>query len=266
MLKARTFLRTKAEKATLEAETATKAKTNFLAFTAHEIRSPLGFIITGSEMMAKGFTGKLSKQHQEYAEGIHENAQQILEFLSDILDESQIIEGKFKIRNTQTQLEDVINEAIKVNLARYHKKKINVVSKMEENLPLLICDRRRILQVLSNLISNSLKYSDDHTTITLTGKVVNNKMEVQIIDEGIGMDEKGINIALSSYGTLEHGRHYSDGSYGLGLPIVKMLLNAHDATLSIKSEKSKGTVVKIVFPKYKLVYNAPNLDKTKGQS
>ena len=106
--KRETSLRTKAEQATILANNATKAKTDFLAFTAHEIRSPLGFIVTGSEIMSKELFGKIPAEYTKYVEGIHQNAQIILDFITDILDENQIIEGQFKIVNSLNKIEDII--------------------------------------------------------------------------------------------------------------------------------------------------------------
>ncbi len=250
-----TRLRTKAEKATAVANSATKAKTDFLAFTAHEIRSPLGFIKTGSEIMKKELIGELPIKYKKYAEGIHKNANLILEFITDILDENQIIEGKFKTINALANIPDIIDESIRVNLVRFDNRKINIKTDIEENIPLLICDHRRILQVLSNLVSNAIKYSKDDTTITISAKIVEKKMEIKVIDQGTGMKEEDIPIALSAYGTLQTIDYQTTGSYGLGLAIVKMLLDAHEAILSVSSIEGKGTTVKVTFPKYKLIYN-----------
>ncbi len=256
-----TFLRTKAERASIVAESATKAKTNFLAFTAHEIRSPLGFILTGSEMITKEFLGEVPLAYKKYAQGIYDNSKAILEFITDILDENQIIEGKFKIINNLTTVQDVIKEAIQVNLARFNTRKIEIITNIEDNLPLLICDRRRILQVLSNLISNSIKYSKDNTTITIAAKVTYEEMVITVMDQGIGMKESDVPIALSAYGTLREQDYNSVGSYGLGLAIVKMLLDAHEAELCVNSVEGKGTTVKMTFPKYKLVYTKATKEK-----
>lgn len=256
--KRETRLRTKAEKATAVAKSVTKAKSDFLAFTAHEIRSPLGFIQTGSEIMKKELWGKLPPKYKKYAEGIHKNSNLILDFINDILDESQIIEGKFKTINALTDIPEVIDESIKLTNARFTKRRIKIEKEIEEDLPLLICDERRILQVFINLISNAIKYSKDDTTITISAKIVDNKMEIKVMDQGIGMKEEDIPIALSAYGTLRGIDYQSTGSYGLGLAIVKMLLDAHDAILSVSSVEKKGTTVKVIFPKYKLVYNAYN--------
>lgn len=254
--KRETMLRAKAEQATKEANKATKAKTDFLAFTAHEVRSPLGFILTGSEIMTKELMGEMPEAYMKYAEGIHQNGQIILQFITDILDENQIIEGKFKIVNTFSDMKLIIREAIKVNRARYNERKVSIKAVYpNKDIPLVICDKGRMLQVLSNLISNGIKYSHDGTKLTVITEMNGDNLEIHVKDEGFGMSKDDIKIALSAYGSVQKS-NYHVGSYGLGLPIVKMLLDAHEAELKIESKDGEGTIVKIIFPKYKLVYNA----------
>lgn len=251
--KRETYLRTKAEKATLLANRATKAKSDFLAFTAHEIRSPLGFISTGSEIMIKKYFGPLSDAYHEYAVGIHQNAKIILDFITDILDESQIIEGKFKIITDANNVAEIIENAIQVNQARANKHNIKINAEVMQNLPMLICDKRRMLQIMSNLLSNSIKYSHDNTTIIIKADIQDESLVIQVIDSGIGMNDEEISIALSNYGVILKENHNLIDSYGLGLPIVKMLLDAHGAELIIKSTPNIGTIVIIIFNKDKLV-------------
>ena len=249
--KRETSLRTKAEQATILANNATKAKTDFLAFTAHEIRSPLGFIVTGSEIMSKELFGKIPAEYTKYVEGIHQNAQIILDFITDILDENQIIEGQFKIVNSLNKIQDII-----IRVAEFYlgKKNISIITDFEPNLPLVICDKKRMTQVIDNLISNSIKYSSKNTAIHISVKMDKGQMLITIIDQGIGMKPEEIPVALSKYGTIHRQDYQKGGSYGLGLPIVKMLLAAHEAILNIESTYGKGTSVKIIFPKSKIVY------------
>ena len=250
--KRETSLRTKAEQATILANNATKAKTDFLAFTAHEIRSPLGFIVTGSEIMSKELFGKIPAEYTRYVEGIHQNAQIILDFITDILDENQIIEGQFKIVNSLNKIQDII-----IRVAEFYlgKKNISIITDFEPNLPLVICDKKRMTQVIDNLISNSIKYSSKNTAIHISVKMDKGQMLITIIDQGIGMKPEEIPVALSKYGTIHRQDYQKGGSYGLGLPIVKMLLAAHEAILNIESTYGKGTSVKIIFPKSKIVYS-----------
>lgn len=249
--KRETLLRTKAEQATILANNATKTKTDFLAFTAHEIRSPLGFIVTGSEIMSKGLFGKIPTEYTKYVEGIYSNAQIILDFITDILDENQIIEGQFKIVNSLNKVRDIITRVVEFYVG---KNNISIITNFEPNLPLLIYDKKRIAQVIDNLISNSIKYSSKNTAINIVVKMDQSQMVITISDQGIGMKQEEIPIALSKYGTIHREDYQKGGSYGLGLPIVKMLLDAHEAILTIDSTYGKGTTVKIIFPKSKIVY------------
>ena len=249
--KRETLLRTKAEQATILAINATKTKTDFLAFTAHEIRSPLGFIVTGSEIMSKGLFGKIPTEYTKYVEGIYSNAQIILDFITDILDENQIIEGQFKIVNSLNKVRDIITRVVEFYVG---KNNISIITNFEPNLPLLICDKKRIAQVIDNLISNSIKYSSKNTAINIVVKMDQSQMVITISDQGIGMKQEEIPIALSKYGKIHREDYQKGGSYGLGLPIVKMLLDAHEAILTIDSTYGKGTTVKIIFPKSKIVY------------
>ncbi len=259
--KRETYLRTKSEKALIMVKNANKTKTSFLAFTAHEIRSPLGFILTGSEVMKKGLFGKMPEAYTNYVNGINKNAKLILDFITDILDENQIVEGHFKIVNTTSNLSDLVQEAIQINKARFDKRKVNIKEQIADDLPMLICDNRRMVQILNNLISNSIKYSKDGTTITISAEIIDKCLHINVADEGIGMNEEEIPLALSAYGMLRDGNYQKTGSYGLGLAIVKMLLEAHDAKFYISSVKNKGTDIKMIFPKYKLMYKNKNVRK-----
>jgi len=251
--KRETWLRAKAEKAYQVALMATKAKSDFLAFTAHEIRSPLGFIMTGSELMCKKMLGPISQEYLNYLEGIHKSAEIILEFINDILDEEHIIAGNFKIVETQHNITEIIDTAIKQNMARYANRNINIIQDVDKKLPLLVCDARRILQVINNLLSNSIKYSQGEAEVIISTKMRNGELFIKIRDHGIGMTEAEIKVALTKYGTVYKAPFSLIESYGLGLAIVKLLLDAHEASFCVESEVNVGTTVTIIFPKYKLI-------------
>lgn len=252
--KRETSLRSRAEQASKVANEASESKTNFLSFTAHEIRSPLAFILTGSEMLYKELLGPLPQNYKKYAEGINQNANLILNFITDILDENQILEGKFKIVNSTEDIEEIVSAAIKQNTTRYNKRTLNIKTDFALDVPLLICDGRRMFQVVSNIISNSIKYSEDPVEIKVKIEIENSLLAISISDNGIGMTEEEIEIALSAYGSAQKSNIYAIESYGLGLPIVKMLLDSHNAALKIISYPNEGTTVKITFPRYKLVH------------
>jgi signal transduction histidine kinase len=256
--KRETALRAKAEKATIMSNKATKAKSEFLAFTAHEIRSPLGFIVTGAEVMTKEFFGPIPELYKSYIQGIYQNSIIILDFIKDILDENKIIEGKFHITNSVLEIQEVIQEAIITNKARFSERKIEIYSQLDKNLPSVIGDDRRLLQVMNNLISNAIKYSKDNTRIVIRALLVTEGLKVEIEDQGVGMSKSEVKNILS--GTNMTVKNYDNNieSYGLGLLIVKMLLEAHEAKLAIDSRENVGTTVKITLPKRKLIFAPPS--------
>lgn len=250
-----TWLRSKAENASKIALRATTAKSDFLAFTAHEVRSPLGFILTGSEIMQQNMLGPLPEAYKEYADGIHRNASLILEFITDILDEEHIMSGNFKVVSTTNDINAIVDTAIVNSLARYNTRNVKIIKKIsDEPLPQLICDNRRILQVVNNLISNAIKYSEDNTIVEVRIYTADDGLVLEIQDQGIGMTDDEIKIAFTKYGTVRKEHFNFIESYGLGLPIVKLLLDAHDAKLKVHSEINVGTTISVTFPKNKLVY------------
>ena len=248
------WLRRKAEVASEIATRATNAKSDFLAFTAHEVRSPLGFILTGSEMMQRQLLGKIPEKYKAYIDGIYNNAQLILEFITDILDESQIIAGNFKVVNRPNDVGEIIKNSITINQSKFDKKNIYVKVFIEDHLPYLICDARRILQVINNLLNNAVQYSFENSIIKIQLTMDEDKLCLEIADNGVGMKEDELKVAFAKYGSVKTEQFNFIESYGLGLPIVKMILDAHDATIVVKTALHEGTRVRIFFPAHKLDY------------
>jgi signal transduction histidine kinase len=244
-----TWLRRNVELSLDIATKATDAKTDFLAFTAHEIRSPLGFILTGSEMMKRELLGPLPQSYIEYVDGIHQNATLILEFITDILDEAHILEGNFKVVDNKENLEEIIRNSIAINQVKFTKKNLTVDVEIEKGLPDLICDSRRILQIINNLLSNAAQYSFANTKIRIVAQMLNDELCIDIIDQGVGMTDDELKVAFAKYGTIRKKDFNFVESYGLGLPIVLMLLEAHNAKHIVTSRVNVGTSFKIIFPK-----------------
>jgi len=252
--KRETWLRAKAERASNMATKATIAKSEFLSYTAHEIRSPLGFILTGSEIMDKKLFGPIPQQYQEYVQGINHNARLILDFITDILDERNIINDNIRLEDKICDVKELVEKAILTNRTRFNSSKIAIEKIIPDNLPYLMADARKIMQVLSNLLSNSYKYSLDNTKITVEAKMSAGKLIITIADQGIGMEEDEIQIAMTKYGTVHNGKSGNAiESYGLGLSIVLMLMKAHNAEIAITSKVSIGTTVTLTFPKSRVI-------------
>ncbi len=237
-----TRLRIIAEQEHKKAVKASNAKSEFLAYTNHELRGPLNVIIMGSEMIKNKFFGEVPSKYIEYAEDIHQNGKELLEFIEDLLDEMQFASGYFSVnKEANVEVEDIIKKAINLNIGRAHSKKINLNPIIDKDCQNITADPRRLRQIFTNLISNAIKYSPENTIVNIEIKKISGKTNIIITDQGYGMDEHEIEIALSKYGTIKNANNGKIDSVGLGLPLVKQLVEAHGWSLKIESEKGKGT-------------------------
>ncbi|MDX1916897.1 MAG: HAMP domain-containing sensor histidine kinase [Rickettsiaceae bacterium] len=252
--KRETWLRSKSERASALATKAMMAKSDFLSYTAHEIRSPLGFILTGSEMMLKQLFGPIPSQYKDYVGGIYTNSKLILDFINDILDEKNVAHGNFRLIEEICDLAFIIETSVKNNQTRFHSRKIHINLKIAKDLPFILGDKRKLLQIMNNIISNSYKYSLDNTIIFIEAKRSGRRIKIIVRDQGIGMTNEEIKIALTKYGVVKNNQTNNPiESYGLGLPIVLILTKAHDASLHIDSEIGIGTEVTIIIPEKRVI-------------
>jgi signal transduction histidine kinase len=248
------FLRREAEYSREIAIMASKSKSDFLAYTAHELRTPLGFIVTGSEVVKNQLFGKLPEKYSDYVNNIHQSAIELLELLDDLLDEMRVERGKFKIYNNLVDVNDIFNKVVKKNLIKLDKAKIKINVDVQNDLPSLISDSKRLMQIFNNLISNSIKYSPPKINLQLIAKISEGNLLLSVIDQGFGISKKDIEVALSKYGTIKNKNSQKVESIGLGLPLVKMLTKELGADFVIKSEKEVGTNITIIFPESQLKY------------
>jgi signal transduction histidine kinase len=240
-------LRQQAEEASEIAKAASQAKSEFLAYTAHEIRTPLSYVITAAEIMKTQLFGPISDKYKEYAVNIYQNGAELLEFLDDLLDKSQVEKGNFKINNQIIDVRAIIDKIVSQCQARAKAHNIFLETECDQNLPNLIADPRRIAQIISNLINNSISYSPENTVVKVKVENKQDDLQFTIEDSGFGMKREDIEIALSEYGTIKNQNSSKVKSFGLGLPLVKSLVEAHGAEFIIDSTVNVGTKVIIIF-------------------
>lgn len=230
-------------------EKANRGKTEFLLATAHELRSPLNAIIGMADLIKKRSD---DAKTQEYSQDIKDAGKELLEFISDLLDLNQAESGNFMIYHLErVDVADLIKRSIKLNISRAQKAGIKIASDIADDLPYIQGSDRRLKQVLINLLTNSIKYSPTKTVITVTAYAQSYRYKegvcICIRDEGYGMTPVELEVALVKWGKGDGGNQIQD-SFGLGLPLVKHLVQLHGGEMEITSEKGTGTHVKLWFP------------------
>ncbi len=231
------------------AEAANRAKSEFLANMSHELRTPLNAILGFSEILLGQMFGPVgSPKYSEYARDIHDSGKHLLNVINDILDMSKIEAGHMKIREEIIDLAPLIEESLRLTSVAAERKSICVEQRIAEGLT-MTADRRAMKQILLNLLSNSVKFTDPGGRIALRARKVGGAMHLTIADTGIGIPAKALGKIGQPFEQVQSQYAKSQGGSGLGLAISRSLVMLHGGRMKIRSREGYGTVVSIHIPR-----------------
>jgi signal transduction histidine kinase len=237
------------------AEAANQAKTEFLANMSHELRTPLNAVIGFSEVMRTEALGPIgSSQYHEYAKDINTSGRHLLSLINDLLDMSKVEAGKEELIEEAGTLESAVAHALRLLSDRIDTKEIATDLQIDQDMPLLWADQRKIKQILTNLLSNATKFTPRGGTITVKGWCRSDSgFVVQVADSGIGIAPEDIPKALSKFGQIDSNLSRDYDGTGLGLPLAKSHVELHGGSFDLQSEKGVGTTVTLRFPASRIV-------------
>jgi len=231
------------------AEAASRAKSTFLAMMSHELRTPLNAVIGFAELMRSEMFGKLGDaRYVGYAGDIAGSGKYLLEILNDVLDLVKLETGKIDIEVEDADLADILRGLASVVTSIAEQSGHRVVLDFETACPAR-CDRRRVRQILLNLVSNAAKYTPAGGRIEVAATIgPDGRSRLTVRDNGIGMARADIERATELFTRLEHKMERMPEGVGIGLYMVKRLAETMGATIEIESEVGAGTLVAVVFP------------------
>lgn len=240
----------------LKAETsANAAKSDFLALMSHELRTPLNAIIGFSEILGTEMLGPLGHpRYREYAGDVHGAGRHLLALINDILDLSKAAAGKFDLDCEEIVPADVITECLKLTRGKAHEGGLRLSCDLAPGLPNLIADRLRFKQALLNLCSNAIKFTPPGGHVhVMADQEEDGHFVLTVRDTGIGMSPEQIPVALEPFRQIASPFARQKEGTGLGLALVKSLVECHDGRLEITSALKKGTAVRVVLPPQRCV-------------
>ncbi len=215
-------------------------KNYFIGMAAHDIRSPLTVIKGMAELITSLYSSYLPQKAIDYLDTISNKSDYIVNLVNNYLDYSKIESGKLSLDLKLNNYSDILKEIIDFQRL-LSKRKIKIMLNFHSKIPMFLFDADKIIQVLNNILSNSFKYSEDNTSITVNVFVKENYLITEIKDEGIGIPEDKLSMIFQPYYNLSNKTIDMSKSTGLGLAIVKKIINAHNGIVEVKSEIKEGT-------------------------
>jgi two-component system cell cycle sensor histidine kinase PleC len=242
--------------ALVAATSSSKAKGDFLALMSHELRTPLNAIIGFSEVMSSELFGPLGHaRYREYTKDVHGAGKHLLALINDILDLSKAEAGKFDLHCAEIVPADLLEECLRLMRGRADDVGLRLTHQLEAGLPNIVVDRLRLKQVLLNLLSNAIKFTPSGGHVELCAGVDEaGRFILAVRDSGIGMAPEEIPLALEPFRQIASPFARNAEGTGLGLSLVKSLIECHGGTLELDSALNKGTTARLVLPADRLVH------------
>ena len=238
---------TELRKMEVELREALEVKSNFTSMVSHELRTPLTAIKEGINIVFDGMSGEINSKQKEFLGIASRNVDRLVRLINDILEFQRLGFGKKQFVMQENDINEVIKEAEKSMKPQAMAKGLNLTVKVANDLPRINFDRDKIIKVLTNLVSNAIKFTEKGRIVISAAKG-DNVIEVLVEDTGRGISEEEMPELFRSFHQLESGKKFAIGRTGLGLAICKEIIKGHNGKIWADSDYGKGTTLHFALP------------------
>jgi signal transduction histidine kinase len=225
------------------------AKTQFISTVSHELRTPLTSIKGSLDLIKSGAMGEVPDKMQNLVELASKNSERLASLINDVLDIQKMEAGEMVIKETRINVNSLVDEAIACNLGFASAHNVELVEERSSEQDLFIKgDASRLIQVLTNMISNAAKFSFDRGVVTVGCEVIGSRVRVYVKDQGIGIPEGSRDKVFDRFSQIDSSDERHAGGTGLGMNISKEIVEHFGGTIDYESTLGVGTVFFVEFP------------------
>jgi two-component system CheB/CheR fusion protein len=247
-----------AQSARAEAERANHAKDLFLAILGHELRTPLSSLLLRGQMLRQGGAMDSAKLVRT-GEAIERATRMQIQLVDDLLDVSRIVAGKLKVERRAVDLASIVRAALEGVYAAARRKSIQLEVRVDENLGPVSGDATRLQQVVSNLLTNAIKFTPESGRVAVTVKATGDMARITVTDTGVGIEPSFLPHVFNRFSQEDSSNTRLNGGLGLGLAIVRHLVEQHGGTVEAQSDGiGKGALFSVALPLMKAHLDAPD--------
>lgn len=226
-------------------------KNQFLGMATHDLRQPVGLIMTYSEFLMDEASESLNEEQRGFLQQVFEASVFMRRLIDDFLDVAVIESGHFELRQTLHTLPALIERVSALAQIQARKKKVELRIAQARDLPPVHMDEQKMGQVLANLLANAIEYSSEGGTVHVLTRDEGDKVEIVVRDSGVGMSEEELKRLFTPYLKARRKKTGGEKSTGLGLVIARKITEAHGGKIFVESTLGKGSVFRVLLPKGK---------------
>ncbi len=236
--------------AKMNSDMANRAKSEFITNMSHELRTPLNSIIGFSEIISSESFGPLGNEsYKEYSQEIYNSGRRLLKIINEILDVAKIDVQERELNESSVKIPKLMQACVELLQGQADMNKVKIINNISD-MPDVIAEERAVKQIFTNVLSNAIKFTPQDGDVTISNEMAEDGgVNILFADTGIGLDGDDIKKALSPFGQVGSSLNQKNAGTGLGLTLVKALVELHQGTLDIVSQKGMGTTVIIKLPK-----------------
>ena len=225
-----------------------RMKDEFVSLVSHELRTPLTSIKGYVDLLLDGDAGEVTEEQREFLAIVKSNSDRLVMLVNDLLDVSRIEAGKINLRLQPLDLADTVDEVAASLQPLMQQKRQSLTLELPADLPRVMADRDRVAQIMTNLLSNAHKYTLEGGSVSVRAQAADNEVQIEVSDSGVGMTRDELDKLFTKFFRAQHPATQTVGGTGLGLNIVRSLVEKQGGRIWVQSEPMQGSTFSFTIP------------------